>query len=54
MATVIADFAPTAASAKSFGYQMPSSTPSADKLFPQWLCTANLPSGLVTLGCTQP
>jgi hypothetical protein len=54
MATVIADFAPTAASAKGFGYQAPSSTSSPDPLFPQWLCTANLPSGLVTMGCTHP
>jgi hypothetical protein len=54
MATVIADFAPAAVSAKGFGYQMPSSTSTPDPLFPQWLCTANLPSGLVTLGCTQP
>jgi hypothetical protein len=54
MATVIADFAPTAVSAKGFGYQTPSSTSTPDTLFPQWLCTANLPSGLVTLGCKQP
>ncbi len=54
VATIIADFVPTAVSAKGFGYQMPSSTPTPDNLFPQWLCTANLPTGLVTLGCTQP
>jgi hypothetical protein len=54
MAPVIADFAPTAASAKGFGYQAPRSTSTPDPLFPQWLCSANLPYGLVTLGCTQP
>jgi hypothetical protein len=54
MAAVISDFAPTAASAKGFGYQTPSSTPSADPLFPQWLCNVNLPPGLVTLGCAKP
>jgi hypothetical protein len=54
MASVIADFVPTAASAKGFGYQAPSSTSTPDPLFPQWLCSANLPSGLVTLSCTGP
>jgi hypothetical protein len=54
MATVISDFVPTAASAKGFGYQTPSSTPTADPLFPQWLCNVNLPPGLVTLGCAKP
>jgi hypothetical protein len=54
MAPVIADFVPTAAAAKGFGYQAPSSTSTPDTLFPQWLCSANLPSGLVTLGCKQP
>ena len=54
MAPLVNDFAPTAASAKGFGYQAPSSTSSPDALFPQWLCTVNLPSGLVTLGCANP
>jgi len=49
MATLIADFTPTAA--KGYGYQTPSSTPVYDPLFPQWLCNVNLPTGLVTLGC---
>lgn len=53
MASFIAGFTPTAASAAGFGYQKPSSTPAADPLFPQWLCTAKLPAGLVTSGCTQ-
>lgn len=51
MATVIADFTPTNATAKSYGYQQPSSTPNSDPLFPKWLCNVNLPSGLVTMGC---
>jgi hypothetical protein len=54
MGAVISDFVPTAASAKGFGYQTPSSTPTADPLFPQWLCNVNLPPGLVTLGCAKP
>jgi hypothetical protein len=53
MATVIANFTPTAASAKAYGYQVPSTTPNSDPLFPQWLCNVNLPSGLVTLGCAS-
>jgi hypothetical protein len=52
MASVIADFTPKASAAKGFGYQKPSSTSVHDTLFPQWLCTANLPSGLVTMGCS--
>jgi hypothetical protein len=51
MASLIADFAPAAPSAEGFGYQLPSSTPSSDPLFPQWLCNVTLPSGLVTLAC---
>jgi hypothetical protein len=51
MATVIANFKPTAAAAIAYGYQTPSTTPTVDPLFPQWLCNVNLPSGLVTMGC---
>jgi hypothetical protein len=51
MATVIANFTPTAAGASAYGYQLPSSTPVYGPLFPQWLCNVNLPSGLVTMGC---
>jgi hypothetical protein len=51
MATVIANFTPTNTSAISYGYQTPSTTPTVDPLFPQWLCNVNLPSGLVTMGC---
>jgi hypothetical protein len=56
MATVIADFAPMNVEAKGYGYQIPSSTPAYDPLFPQWLCgVTNLPTGLVTMGCqTSP
>jgi hypothetical protein len=51
MATVIANFTPTAAAAKAFGYQLPSTSQTYDPLFPQWLCNVNLPAGLVTMGC---
>jgi hypothetical protein len=51
MATVIANFTPTNMAAVSYGYQVPSSAPVNDPLFPQWLCNVNLPIGLVTLGC---
>jgi hypothetical protein len=51
MASVVADFAPKTSSAAALGYQKPSSTPVKDQLFPQWLCTANIPPGLITLGC---
>jgi hypothetical protein len=51
MATVIANFSPTNASAVGSGYQIPSAVPTYDPLFPQWLCNVNLPPGLVTLGC---
>jgi Chitobiase/beta-hexosaminidase C-terminal domain len=50
-ATLIANFTPTNASAKVYGYQTPSSTSVTDPLYPQWLCTVNLPAGLVTKGC---
>jgi hypothetical protein len=53
MATVIANFSPTNVGAKSFGYQKVSTTSVYDPLYPQWLCSVtNLPSGLVTPGCT--
>ena len=52
MATVIANFTPTTAAAKAYGYQIPSTTSVYDPLYPQWLCTVtNLPTGLVTPGC---
>jgi hypothetical protein len=54
MATLIANFKPTASGSASYGYQTPSNTSVVDALYPQWLCNVSLPSGLVTLGCTQP
>ena len=51
MSNVIADFTPTNAAARSYGYQTPSSTPNSDPLYPKWLCNVNLPSGLITEGC---
>jgi hypothetical protein len=51
MATLIANFTPTNAAAKAFGYQPPSATSTNDPLFPQWLCSVTLPAGLVTKGC---
>jgi serralysin len=53
LASMIADFAPVAATARGFGYQQPVSIPVVNPLFPQWLCNVNLPTGLVTPGC-QP
>jgi hypothetical protein len=51
MATVIANFTPTASAAVGYGYQAPSAAQIYDPLFPQWLCNVNLPAGLVTMGC---
>jgi len=51
MLTVIADFTPATAAAIPYGYQIPSTSQTYDPLFPQWLCTVNLPPGLVTMGC---
>ena len=53
MTNVIADYTPANATAKSYGYQTPSTTPNTDPLFPKWLCNVNLPSGLVTMGCAS-
>jgi hypothetical protein len=51
MAPIIADFRAQASQASGMGYQPVSNTPNSDPLFPQWLCTVNLPAGLVTMGC---
>ena len=51
MATMIANFTPTAVAAKPYGYQIPSSTQTFDPLFPQWLCNVTLPAGLVGTRC---
>jgi hypothetical protein len=53
MATVIANFKPTTAAAQAYGYQVPSTVPNSDPLFPQWLCNVNLPPGLVTTACAS-
>jgi hypothetical protein len=52
MRSVVADFAPKG-SGTGDGYQVPSATSNSDPLFPQWLCNANLPNGLVTMGCNE-
>jgi hypothetical protein len=51
MATVIANFLPTNATAMGYGYQIPGSAQTYDPLFPQWLCNVNLPVGLISMGC---
>jgi Abnormal spindle-like microcephaly-assoc'd, ASPM-SPD-2-Hydin len=51
MATLIADFVPTASGASAYGRQPVESGSVSDPLFPQWLCNVNLPEGLVTMGC---
>jgi hypothetical protein len=53
MATLIANFTPTTAAAKAYGYQVPSTSRNSDPLFPQWLCNVNLPAGLVTMACSS-
>ena len=53
MSTIIANYTPANSKARTFGYRMPQNSPINDPLFPQWLCTANLPSGLVTIGCSN-
>ena len=51
MAGVIANFAPGNSAAANYGYHVPTTTAVSNPLFPQWLCNANLPEGLVTMGC---
>lgn len=51
LANVIANFTPGNTSAASYGYHTASSAAVTDALFPQWLCNANLPEGLVSMGC---
>lgn len=52
MANVIANFTPTNTTAKSYGYQLPNSTPVTNAYYPQWLCgVSDLPAGIVTPGC---
>jgi hypothetical protein len=52
MASVINNFTPKTSSVQGLGYQRPSSGSVHDPLFPRWLCTANVPSGLITMGCS--
>ena len=52
MSTMVADFTPTAANSINYGYQKPKSGSVVDPLFPRWLCTADVPSGLITMGCS--
>jgi hypothetical protein len=51
MATVIANYTPQTKGAQSFGYQPATVGARYDPYFPQWLCTANLPSGLTPNHC---
>lgn len=57
MATLIANFTPTAGGSAAFGYQAPSNTSVTDVLFPQWLCAGtgvlnpSIPANLITPGC---
>jgi hypothetical protein len=53
MGTVIANYKPANSAAQAFGYQMPQNSSANDPLFPKWLCNVNLPSGLVTTGCSN-
>jgi hypothetical protein len=52
MATMVANFTPTAPNSSGYGYQKPRSGSVPDALFPRWLCSANVPSGLITMGCS--
>lgn len=56
VASLIAGFTPTNASAKPYGYQPVSNTSTTNANFPQWLCSGGalipgFPAGLVTPGC---
>ncbi|MGA3131274.1 MAG: choice-of-anchor D domain-containing protein [Terracidiphilus sp.] len=53
MANVMANFTPTNTAAASYGYQIPGTAAVSDPLFPQWLCSVNLPSGLTAMGCLE-
>jgi hypothetical protein len=51
MTPMIIGFTAKNPAAKGFGYQVPGSKSTYAPLFPKWLCSVNLPNGLVTLGC---
>lgn len=50
MATVLANFAPTAGGTTGFGVQAVSGSDGGDALFPRWVC-GQIPTGLVTESC---
>jgi hypothetical protein len=50
MATVISNFKASGSGTAGNGYLAPT-TGSYDVFFPQWLCTVNLPAGIITRGC---
>ena len=52
MASIVTNFKPQNSAAQAYGYQVPRTGSTYDALFPQWLCNANLPQGLVTMGCS--
>ena len=52
MSGLVYNFQATASGASTKGYQWPLGSSVADPLFPKWLCTANVPSGLITMGCS--
>lgn len=61
VATLIADFVPTASTSTNYGYQPVSNTSVTDSLFPAWICAGGsntsaalnslIPTGLITPGC---
>lgn len=52
MATLIANFTPTASGTAGLGYQPATATSIYDPLYPQWLCAVTLPAGVITPGCS--
>ena len=52
MSGLVSNFVPKAAGASTFGYQQPSTVSSPDPFYPHWLCSVNLPDGLVTPSCS--
>lgn len=51
MAPVIQNFTPAAAGTTGKGYLLPFTGTVSEPYFPQWLCSAGLPTGLVTMSC---
>ncbi len=50
MGWLMTNFTPNASSAKSRGHQWPGTKP-YDSLFPRWLCSVDIPAGLIAKGC---